>query len=186
VLVTTPREALILGWNGGLEVLWRGEAGPRDVDGERQIRVELKDGVVLRYEARPDVSDCDGAPLPIDAHAFHVAARRFRPAPGVPAGPPDAVPLARGAGLAETARPAVFRLVSSTADDGAPGELEDGDVKTDGPAPLGATFVARGADAYRLRALRVRGHGVKRLLVRARERAVVGDGAGGFAVPHRV
>jgi hypothetical protein len=183
VLVTTPREALLLGWNGALEVLWRGPAGAADVDGEVAVRVELRDGQVVRYRARADVTGCDGAPLPIAAEAFDVAARRFRavaPAPTVPA---DAAALARGAGLAESARPAVFRLVSSTADDGAPGELEDGDPTTDGPAPLGATFVARGSDAYRLAALRVRGRGVKRLIVRAGERAFVVDGPGWFAFP---
>jgi len=77
----TPHEEVWVGEVGGPEarVIWSGLTGPRDVDAETALDVELTREGVVEYQTASQVTRCDGAPARLFPRAFDFEAGKFRP-----------------------------------------------------------------------------------------------------------
>lgn len=139
----TTSEAMVLAWrNGALEEIWRGIVAARGIDVEQNENVELGPHGLLKFQGRPGVERCDGAPAYLFLEKYDWKQRRFRAVAGnLPRVDPRAerMTATRAAPAhATTAPPTVYRRVvassqanaGSAADLTAPSELIDGDPAT--------------------------------------------------------
>jgi HEAT repeat protein len=128
--------ALRLGNGALLEELWRGPVGPHGPDGEHTVVVEATPWGLIRYQQRPGVERCDGAPAQLFAERFDPERRQFAPAAAALRAPPQ-LPLLRArpaaAGRREQLEAALFRASAASSQAGAqsatdlapPRELDD-------------------------------------------------------------
>lgn len=137
-------EAMVLEWRTrprpGWAELWRGEVGPQGRDGEWSLELAATPLGLMRYQRRPGVERCDGAPAYLFAEAFDFRSDRFRPVnPPLrvtatrqlvatrtpPAGATDAPPVVFRASAASTQAEA-----ANAGELAVPRELDDGDPGT--------------------------------------------------------
>lgn len=136
-------EAMVLAWrNGALEELWRGIVSARGIDIEQNEDVAVGPQGLLKFQGRPGVERCDGAPAYLFLQKYDWSQRRFRTVAGnLPRVDPKAprVTATRTAPAHASADPpTVYRRVvassqanaASAADLTAPRELLDGDTAT--------------------------------------------------------
>ncbi|HXU00728.1 MAG TPA: HEAT repeat domain-containing protein [Polyangia bacterium] len=170
----TPTEEVWVGEVGGkaAKTLWSGIAGPRDIDGETSLGVDVDAERVLEFQAAAGVTRCDGVPPRLFPRAYDFDSGRFRPVMS-PLPEPGAEKLIarRGDPAMPTGRPlggfhwiAASSTRASGSDArslGAPVELNDGDVATTwaegtGGDGRGEFVTARTtAGGYAIRGLRV-------------------------------
>jgi HEAT repeat protein len=146
----TPREELWIGELGGRapRVVWRGLTGPRDIDGETALDLEVTADGVFEYQTASHVTRCDGLPVRLFPRAFDFASGRFRPVVS-PLPPPARETLVgrRGDPAMPKGRPVAafhFTAASTTAAAGsdardltAPVAVDDGDPTTAWTESLG-------------------------------------------------
>jgi len=122
-------------------VIWSGLVGPRDIDDETQIAVDVTPDGILEYQTAAQISRCDGEPVQLFPSAWDFNLGRFRPVRSRP--PPVApwkVTARRGDPAMPTGHPISgfhFTAASTTAGAGndarnltAPTALDDGDPRT--------------------------------------------------------
>ncbi|RMH41331.1 MAG: hypothetical protein D6689_11400, partial [Deltaproteobacteria bacterium] len=132
-------EALVLAYDrGDLVVLAHEAVGPQGRDGEWSRDVALTPAGVVRYQSRPGIARCDGAPAYLYAEMFDFDRRAFRRAT-LPVQLPAGTPIAAArVGAPPAGRPIAFRFdavsrdarAAGAADLAPPRELADGDPAT--------------------------------------------------------
>ncbi|MEZ4360149.1 MAG: HEAT repeat domain-containing protein [Kofleriaceae bacterium] len=123
-----------------LRELARLPLGPMGVDEEYRAGAELSARGLLRWQARLDITHCDGAPLRLFAEAWDPQAQRWvaSPATDLPTQADGVAPVTAEAVGAPASVADLFRARTATSQQGAkradaltlPSELYDGDLKT--------------------------------------------------------
>ncbi len=149
---THTQEALVVAWQRArrpgtdahphLVEVWRGAVGPKGRDREWSLHVEATPNGLLRYQRKPGVTRCDGAPPYLFPEAYDWKHKRFRPIKNLVRVKEDVARLQakrqRPEGIAAVAAPAVYRARAASAQGGAgdagelaaPREIDDGDPAT--------------------------------------------------------
>jgi HEAT repeat protein len=153
-------------------VIWSGNTGPRDVDAESSVGLEVGADRVLEYQTAPSVTRCDGVAPRLFPRAYDFEAGKFRPVLSpLPAPSAEKLVARRGDPAMPTGRPiGGFVWLSTSTTRGAGGdaralttpiELNDADPATAWTEGLGGDgrgefLTARtSAGGYSVRALRI-------------------------------
>ncbi len=152
------------------DVIWWGEAGNRDVDGETALQILVAEGGIEEYQSAARLYRCDGAPVRVFRKIWDFQTRRFKPAlPVFPAPAPLTLKGKRGDAEMPTGKPFGgfhFHVASSTAGAKAdvrqvtaPLALNDGDPATVWSAEAGEArgvfFSARSGAGFPITGLRI-------------------------------
>jgi HEAT repeat protein len=152
------------------DVIWWGEAGSRDVDGETALQVLVSENGIEEYQSAARISRCDATPVHLYRRLWDFRTHQFKPAPPVlPAAAPVTIKAKRGDAGVPAGKPFGgfhFHVASSSA--GAKGDVRqlsapiavnDGDAATvwtaDAGEARGVFFTARSSAGFPITGLRI-------------------------------
>jgi HEAT repeat protein len=152
------------------DVIWWGEAGSRDVDGETALQILVSESGIEEYQSATRLSRCDAVPVRLFRRIWDFRTRHFKPAlPVLPTPAPITIKAKRGEAGMPAGKPFGgfhFHVTSSTA--GAKGDVRqvsapmavnDGDPATvwtaDAGEARGVFFTARSSAGFPITGLRI-------------------------------